>query len=79
MPSPTRSSELRAWWLTSRRKPGGLSFRGVTQHAVDLAHTLHLTVITEGVETAGQVEQLLAVGCNIGDLLAAQPQMRIAD
>jgi predicted signal transduction protein with EAL and GGDEF domain len=37
--------------------------RTVTRGVVGMAHRLDLEVIAEGVESAGEVEQLLAVGC----------------
>jgi diguanylate cyclase (GGDEF)-like protein len=37
----------------------------IVRGAVDLAHNLNLTVVAEGVETAGHVEALTSLGCDI--------------
>jgi EAL domain-containing protein (putative c-di-GMP-specific phosphodiesterase class I) len=37
----------------------------IVQMAIDLAHTLGMEVIAEGVENEGQAEQLKEMGCDL--------------
>jgi EAL domain-containing protein (putative c-di-GMP-specific phosphodiesterase class I) len=46
--------------------PGGGGGRSLLPTLVDLAHTLDMTALAEGVETAEQADYLAAIGCDLG-------------
>jgi EAL domain-containing protein (putative c-di-GMP-specific phosphodiesterase class I) len=53
--------------------------RVVARGVVGLAHRLNVDVIAEGVETAGEVEQLMALGCTLAQGYYFAPPVEPAD
>jgi EAL domain-containing protein (putative c-di-GMP-specific phosphodiesterase class I) len=45
---------------------GSNKSRGIVQAILDLARTMGMTVIAEGIETAAQEELLRLMGCDMG-------------
>jgi diguanylate cyclase (GGDEF)-like protein len=56
---------------------GGLDGRGsvILQSVVDLAHSLGMSVVAEGIETETQAEHLLMLGCELGQGYLLGPPM----
>jgi len=58
-------------------EPDGASDRTVVQHIIAMAHTLHMTVVAEGVETESQRAVLCSLGCDeLQGFLLARPMNR---
>jgi len=59
------------------RTPGHAPDRTVVQHIIDMAHTLGMTVVAEGVETESQRAILCSLGCDqLQGFLLARPMNR---
>jgi EAL domain-containing protein (putative c-di-GMP-specific phosphodiesterase class I) len=61
---PLHELKIDARFLTGM--PGGDGDRSLLPTLVDLAHTLGMTALAEGVETAEQADYLAAIGCDLG-------------